>query len=67
MAKSNTGLIVLVLVLIVFVGFFLTENQPTQRGKIGNSMSEVINSADKGIDEFREEVKDEIDDNTTSQ
>ena len=53
------GLLVLGLLAIIAI-----EMSDKPRKPITNSISDVIDSAGEGFQEFKEEVKDEIDDNT---
>ncbi len=53
------GLLVLGLLAIIII-----EMNETPRKPITNSIHDVIESTGEGFQEFKEEVKDEIDDNT---
>lgn len=65
--EQKSILIIIGGVLIGIFGLMLFQyGQQTRDEKINTSISDVINSAGDGIKEFKEEVKDEIDDNTDS-
>lgn len=66
MKMDNKGLLIIIAVILVGIfGVILMEaNKKSSGDKISGSISDVVNSADDGIKEFKEEVKDEIDDNT---
>jgi len=59
----------LIAITVILVGIFtvmlMGVPQKTESEKIGDSISDIVDSAGDGIEEFGEEVKDEIDDNTT--
>jgi hypothetical protein len=63
---SRNGVLVLsvILLVLVAVSMFAYEDKSVHVDKVSNSIKDVINSADEGVHEFREEIKDEIDDNT---
>lgn len=65
---SRNGAVFVSLILLAFIVicFAFYEIRPRSDDKIGSSVRDVLNSTDEGIKEFREEVKDEIDDNTDS-
>lgn len=66
MSRNGALLLGVILLVVVVVGVLSYDKNPKPADKIGNSVSDVLNSADKGLKEFQEEVKDEIDDNTTN-
>lgn len=67
MIQSNNR-IWLILIAVVLVGIFavmlIESTQKSEGEKIGESISDVFDSAGDGARELREEVIDEIDDNT---
>jgi hypothetical protein len=66
MKIDNRALLIIIAVTLVGIfGIILMENNKrSSSSTVGDSISEVIDSADEGIKEFKEEAKDEIDDNT---
>ncbi len=67
MISQNTKWLIGLTVVIVIVGIliFMRGTQENHQSKIGDSINDIAKSADDGAHELKEEIIDEIDDNTT--
>lgn len=65
--SNKKWLIVIAVILVgIFVVLAMESTRKTDGERIGESISDIVDSAGDGAKEFREEVIDEIDDNTKS-
>ncbi len=65
--SNKKWLIVIAVILVgIFVVLAMESTRKTDGERIGESISDIVDSAGDGAKEFREEVLDEIDDNTKS-
>jgi hypothetical protein len=66
MQINNKAMLVIIAVVLVgiFAVIYMEANEKSDGDKISESISDVVDSAGGGFKEFKEEVKDEIDDNT---